>query len=280
MTYLLEGEVGGLGLGSAAAGASVSGGDVTGATVLASGTTFNLPDIGDKTFTVTDSGFSVGDRVDTAQVLTSGSIVKVGDVSYDVLGNDLKVHSTSPNTEALIKKMTDATASGDYTPLTEAATVAQWAKEAGVDTKEAMSLAQGMYGLKKLSAEADALEWSVTKGKWEVGMQVSGMVAALVQKGFECAYMVHKIGLEDKLATLAETKEQNQHELQMTMVDKESSLKDSAMKYDYKKAKLEASTEKYKSKLAADVKRAQIKRNSVRDLFFPRNNYYYGSKYA
>jgi hypothetical protein len=135
-----------------------------------------------------------------------------------------------------------------------------------------------MYGLKKMGAEANAAEWSITRDQIQLGMQAFGMGMALYDKILQNMYMNHRMDLENDMMDLAEDKEANRHELQMTLLEKESTLKDSAMKYDYKTAKLNAGTEKYKAKLAADVKKSKIKQDGIRDLFL-RNYYPYGRGY-
>ncbi len=123
---------------------------------------------------------------------------------------------------------------------------------------------------------AEQLDWSITRDKFQLGMQVAGMGLALYDKILQNLYQNHRIDMEERMMTLAETKETNKYDLQTTLMEKESTLKDSAMKYDYKTAKLNAGTEKYKAKLAANVKTAKIKQDSIRDLFF-RNQYPYGN---
>ncbi len=103
--------------------------------------------------------------------------------------------------------------------------------------------------------------------------KVGGMALALFDKVLQAAWMSHRAGIEDSMMTLAENKETNRYNLQWELVQKQSELQNTAMKYDYQKARIEAGTEKYKAKLAADVKKSKIKQDSLKDLFFPRNSY-------
>lgn len=120
-------------------------------------------------------------------------------------------------------------------------------------------------------------EEEITSMQFDRWGKVGGMALALFDKVLQAAWMSHRAGIEDSMMTLAENKEDNRYNLQWELVQKQSELQNTAMKYDYQKTRIAASTEKYKAKLAADVKKAKIKQDSLKDLFFPRNSYSNGN---